>query len=397
MDTLTHALSGALVARATEPSSPRPDELPRTLRMWVGFLAAAFPDTDFVLRFLDPLTYLAAHRGVTHSIVLLPLWAVGLALLFAFAMRRRYAWKAFVGTCALGIGVHIAGDVITAFGTIVFAPFSEWRAQIPTTFIIDPYFTGIIVAGLVAGLVWKNARLPAVIGLAALTAYVGFQHLQHNRAVAVGDAYVVANKLESARTHAIPQPFSPFNWMVVVQQPREYRLAHISLTRDIPAPLPAENASWFSRINASYRPVDEARWRRVLRYGDVDPNLAEAAWSADGLARYRRFAMFPALFRIDRTPDRICVWFDDLRFKLEGRHGPFRYGACRATGPNTGVNAGRPHPARITENRSATVKDKASTVLGTGKREPEAHTASWSVYRLSKDDNGTDVLELIPE
>ena len=41
MDTLTHALSGALLARATEPASPRPDELPRALRMGVGFLAEA--------------------------------------------------------------------------------------------------------------------------------------------------------------------------------------------------------------------------------------------------------------------------------------------------------------------------------------------------------------------
>src|SRR5918996_1029650 len=62
MDTLTHALSGALLARATEPKAPRTDQLPRRLRMWVGFWAAAFPDSDFIVRFTDPLTYLARHR-----------------------------------------------------------------------------------------------------------------------------------------------------------------------------------------------------------------------------------------------------------------------------------------------------------------------------------------------
>ncbi|HJX11878.1 MAG TPA: metal-dependent hydrolase, partial [Candidatus Binatia bacterium] len=51
MDTITHALSGALLARATEPEEPRPDRLPRRARMWVGFLAAAFPDSDFALLF----------------------------------------------------------------------------------------------------------------------------------------------------------------------------------------------------------------------------------------------------------------------------------------------------------------------------------------------------------
>ncbi|HKQ31397.1 MAG TPA: metal-dependent hydrolase [Burkholderiales bacterium] len=356
MDTLTHALSGALLARASEPSAPRPDQLPRRLRMAVGFLAAAFPDTDFVLRLFDPLTYLSAHRGVTHSLLLLPLWAIGLALLFAVIVRKRYSWKAFVGTCALGIAAHIAGDVITAFGTIVFAPFSAWRAQIPATFIIDPYFTGIIVAGLVAGVVWRQSRLPAVIGLAVLAGFVGFQYWQHQRAVAVGDAYIAANKLESAKAYAIPQPFSPFNWMIVVQQPREYRLAYVSLTRDTSPPRPDHDAWWFAHIDAAYRPVHEARWQRVSRFGIDNAAFAESAWKADGLARYRDFAMFPALYRVDRTPGRVCVWFDDLRFKLEGRHGPFRYGGCRAGAED-----------------------------------------AWKIYRLGYDGNGTDLLERIPD
>ena len=48
MDTLTHALSGALLARATAPAVPRPDQLNLRLRMTTGFLSAAFPDSDFV-------------------------------------------------------------------------------------------------------------------------------------------------------------------------------------------------------------------------------------------------------------------------------------------------------------------------------------------------------------
>jgi membrane-bound metal-dependent hydrolase YbcI (DUF457 family) len=103
-----------------------------------------------MLRFIDPLTYLALHRGITHSIVLLPMWAVGLAFFFMLIARRRYSLQPFAGVCALGIAVHIISDVITSFDTMLFAPFSIWRAQLPTTFIIDPYFTSILVAGLIA-------------------------------------------------------------------------------------------------------------------------------------------------------------------------------------------------------------------------------------------------------
>lgn len=330
MDTLTHALSGALLARATGPKNPRPDQLPRRARLWVGFLAAAFPDSDFALLFLDPLTYLTTHRGVTHSIVMLPLWAALLAAAFMYLARRKYPWRAFVGVCALGIGAHIAGDVITAFGTMVLAPLSDWRAQFPTTFIIDPYFTAIIVGGLVASAYWRAARAPAAIGLALLAAYVGFQGLLYGRALAVAEAYAAGQALRDVKVEAIPQPFSPFHWLAVVIGPDDYRLSYVSLTRErIPEPPPA-GAYWFQRILAAYYPVRDALWTKVPRFGAPETaTAAEQAWYSEALAPYRRFALLPAVYRVDRRSARLCVWFQDLRFALPGRTPPFRYGACR--------------------------------------------------------------------
>ena len=331
MDTLTHALSGALLARATEPGDPRPDQLPRRTRMWVGFWAAAFPDSDFVARFIDPLTYLTTHRGITHSVVMLPLWAAGLALLFMLIVRGKYSWRAFVGVCALGIGVHIAGDVITAFGTMIFAPLSYWRAQIPTTFIIDPYFTAIIAGGLVASSVWNATRKPAVIGLLALVSYVGFQAVLHHRAVLVGEDYAAVHHLQAARVEAIPQPFSPFNWMVVIPQQDAYVMAYVSLWRSTVPQAPPVNAGWLRRVYASYYPPDSASWKRVPRFGAAsEAHLAEQVWYSKALEPYRRFALFPAVFRVDLAGGRQCVWFNDLRFALAGRSMPFRYGACRS-------------------------------------------------------------------
>jgi len=355
MDTLTHALSGALLARATEPKNPSSEQLTRRARMWVGFWAAAFPDSDFVVRFFDPLLYLTTHRGITHSVVMLPLWAAILALLFVLFFRGRYQWRAFVGVCALGIGIHIVGDVITAFGTMILAPLSDWRAQIPTTFIIDPYFTAILVAGLIASAIWKDLRRPAMIGLGVLVAYIGFQGILYMQALDVGKRYVAIGKLEGGEVEAIPQPFSPFHWMIVVSQRNTYHLSYISLVRNSVPTEPAADASWFTRIAASYRPVSAAAWTRVQRFGDqpMEAVLAEQAWRAETFARYRRFALYPAVYRVDQEPERTCVWFNDLRFALAGRDMPFRYGACRIT---TGV---------------------------------------WRVYRLLNDGNGHEILDAI--
>src|SRR2546427_4685911 len=129
MDTLTHALSGALLARATASEEPR--AIPR--RIAAGFFACAAPDLDFVFGYAGPVEYLLNHRGITHSLVLLPLWALGLSWLLAKILREPRGWRALYGISALAIAAHIAGDVITSYGTMVLAPLSDWRAAIGTT------------------------------------------------------------------------------------------------------------------------------------------------------------------------------------------------------------------------------------------------------------------------
>lgn len=353
MDTLTHALSGALLARATEPTGA--PTVPRRTRMAVMFWAAAFPDSDFVLRFIDPLTYLTTHRGVTHSVLMLPFWAVGLALLFQFLYRGRYSWRDFAVISALGIGIHIAGDVITSFGTMIFAPLSTWRAQLPVTFVIDPYFTAIILGGLLASLRWKKARAPAVIGLATLACYVGAQAILQRHAKSIGDAYVAANDIADAKVHALAQPLSPFHWLVVVEQPQRYTLSYLSLTRSEVRSTPSD-ANVLRRVYDSYRPVEKALWREVPRHGQSveDHALVRSMWGSEMFTRYLRFAMFPAVYRVDRTAERTCVRFADLRFALSGRTAPFRYAGCR--------------------NGSA---------------------GSWLMFYISNGDNGTELLHAI--
>jgi inner membrane protein len=88
MDTLTHALSGALLARATAPATPKPSTLTLGERTVVGFLAASFPDIDWIILPLSPLMFLNVHRGVTHSLLMLPVWAVILSAIFAFAFTH---------------------------------------------------------------------------------------------------------------------------------------------------------------------------------------------------------------------------------------------------------------------------------------------------------------------
>ena len=326
MDTLTHALSGALLARATAPGAAPPRSLPR--RIAAGFFAAAAPDLDFVIGYAGAVAYLENHRGVTHSILLLPLWALLLSWLLAKLLREPRGWKALYGVAALGIGAHIAGDVITGFGTIVFAPLSTWRAAIGTTFIIDLWFSGIILAGLLFSIPFYRSRWPAVAASVVLAGYVGFQYLQKQRALDFGREYARVHGIRDAVVTAHARPVSPFNWTVFVSNDAEHRFAHINLVRREKRPYQPGDG-FIAKVDSPYLPLDQAVWVPKSRYGNPPSDeLGRQAWNAPALAFFRWFADLPAFDGVSEGST--CVWFSDLRFLTPGRDVmPFRYGACR--------------------------------------------------------------------
>jgi len=64
MDQVVHSLTGYFVARVY----PRRAEVPRA-GLW-GILLANFPDVDGAARlFGPPITYILAHRTLTHAVV----------------------------------------------------------------------------------------------------------------------------------------------------------------------------------------------------------------------------------------------------------------------------------------------------------------------------------------
>ena len=329
MDTLTHALSGALIARATAAKDAPPRSIPR--RVAAGFFAAAAPDLDFLLAFVSPLLYLEQHRGPTHSFILLPLWALALSWALAKILRepdgKTAGWRALYGVTALALGAHIAGDWITSFGTMIFAPLSYARYGLGSTFIIDLWFSGIILAGLAASVFWRATRLPAVAASVVLVGYVGFQAVQKERALEYARDYARAQGLANVEFTAYPRAVSPFNWTVYASDELSHRFAHVNLARKEPLP-PAHD--FIGRMDAAFQPRAAAQWETRPRYGAsaAEQALAREAWQSPALAFMRWFAEKPAFDGLGQGST--CVWFVDLRFINPGREWvPFQYGACR--------------------------------------------------------------------
>jgi inner membrane protein len=326
MDTLTHALSGALLARATAPREEPPGSLKR--RIVSGFLVCASPDLDVVAGLLGPVAFIENHRGVTHSLVLLPLWALLYSFLLAKILREPRGWRALYGIAAMSLALHIAGDLITTYGTMILAPFSSWRAQIGTTFIIDLWFSGIIVAGLAASALRRRSRWPAAAALALLAGYVGFQYLQREKAVEFGERYAREHGIRDASVNVQPRPVSPFNWTVFVDDAETYRFANVNLDRTAPREY-REGDGFVARLDSAYEPLASARWQARARFGEgAQAALAREAWNAPAMAPFRWFAQLPAFDGVEAGSG--CVRFIDLRYAVPGRAAlPFRFGACR--------------------------------------------------------------------
>jgi inner membrane protein len=356
MDTLTHALSGALVARliAARSETPLGAALPPSFdapwrphagapKPWqlvaVGLVAGAFPDIDVLARFVSDLAYLRHHRGITHSLLMAPLWAALLAWTASWVFRptrgQPGGWKSWYVVCLAAIGVHIAGDWITQFGTMLLEPFSDRRFGLGVTFIIDLTLSGLILAGLALAAIWPRRRWPAAAALSLVVAWVGVSWVGKQEALAAGEALARERGFVGAEVQAMPRPASPFNWTVVVRDGDTYHLAHVNTRRADPLVAAADD-HFIRRFSAPYQPLAQADWEVVARFGtDVaDAALAREAWQRPEFAFYRWFAQVPTLEAVERRTDAAgieqrCAWFKDLRFGFPGRTGlPFRYGLC---------------------------------------------------------------------
>ena len=326
MDTLTHALSGALLARAILPGRlPAPSIRRATV---VCTLAAAFPDIDFILRWsADSLTYLNLHRGVTHSLVLLPLWALLLSLAFRRPMKQHLSPSGLYLLCMLGLLIHICGDVITVYGTRILVPLSPWRAAWPTTFIIDLIFTGIILSGLVLSVFFQR-RKTATLALTVLAGYVGFQGVMHGEAGDIARARALQLDLPPYQASVIPQPLSPLHWKLIVTGADEYEVAYVRLHGDNWF---GENEQhWWSRLAAAYQDPAALTWQRIPVFSGTarERALAEDLWQLPNFDGFREFAVYPAVYRVETGSERHCFWFTDLRFVVPTLTPPFRYGLC---------------------------------------------------------------------
>lgn len=220
MDNLTHSLTGALAAKIIDHTQKSPGDSAQYKQkaFWLILLCANLPDIDVVAGFFgDRIFSMQHHRGITHSILFAPVFAALPAAAFYFLFKLKN-FKALWISSLVGIFIHIFFDVITTFGTQLFAPFSTTRYALDWMFIVDPFFTGILALALFAQKITaQRKKLFVFAGSTLVLLYLSVEMINHHLAYSrVHEAMAQQGNTE-ARISALPQPLSIFRWKGLAQ------------------------------------------------------------------------------------------------------------------------------------------------------------------------------------
>jgi membrane-bound metal-dependent hydrolase YbcI (DUF457 family) len=167
MDTITHGIAGALIAKAAfrgqDMLGAKPVNRERIIT-WSLMLGAIFPDSDVLREFFshDNLLILTWHRSITHSLVCLPIFAVALAALTRWFVRWRKwdapSFGALIAVYAVGILSHILLDLVTSFGTMVWSPLKWSRPAWDLIFIVDFTLSAILLVPQMVAWVYAQEK-----------------------------------------------------------------------------------------------------------------------------------------------------------------------------------------------------------------------------------------------
>lgn len=175
MDTITHTLFGLTLYGAADKRDLQQHE--KRALFVTTLVGSQIPDSDVISRLWDTEgMYQMWHRGITHSIFLVPLFALLIYILVRLLFRVtdiRYFWWAL-----LSVFIHNTSDLFNAWGTGYFEPISDVRITFGVIPIVDFVYWGIfLVAWLVARkqeVRYKTYRY----AWAALVLYVAIQSAQ---------------------------------------------------------------------------------------------------------------------------------------------------------------------------------------------------------------------------
>lgn len=301
MDTITQITLGAAVGEAVLGK-----KIGNKAPLW-GAAFGVVPDLDILASpFISEVQALAVHRGITHSLF----FCVIAAPVFGWLLQRYYqngksTWRDWSLLVFLVLLTHVFIDVCTSYGTQILQPFSNYSFSLNSIFIIDPFFTIPLMAGVLAALFFNRTsarrRWANFLGLAVSSLYLlaGLGIKTHVNAVF--EQNFSDRQIHPQKYMTTPAPFSIFLWTgyaeesdtlyaglySVFDDDKKIQFQAVPQNKSLLEPyqnqLPVERLIWFSQGYYAAEKTSDNLIVHDLRFGRSDlwlgNNSAPFVWN----------------------------------------------------------------------------------------------------------------------
>jgi inner membrane protein len=228
MDSLTQLTFGAACGEAVLGQ-----KVGRKALVW-GSILGSLPDLDVFIPLGGPVNDFVYHRGFSHSLILLAFFSPMIAWLITKIhpdTKRYYCGWVLLSFLVLQASVLL--DLLTIYGTQILWPFDTTPMAFPVLFIIDPFFTLPVFAGVLAALVLKGKRslghrinsIGLFISLAYLAWAFGAGEFVHRRV----KEKLARQEVSYSQFISSPAPFTTLLWRVVGIEEDRYFETYFSL------------------------------------------------------------------------------------------------------------------------------------------------------------------------
>jgi inner membrane protein len=255
-------------------------------------IASNFPDIDSIAGLWGTAAYLDHHRGITHSLIGVPVFALLVSGVMYFFSEK--FWPTYA-IALISMATHPALDYLNSYGLRPLLPWSRKWFYGDAVDIIDPYLDFVLLIGILAG-AWtpRIKRGAAWVSLVLAVLYIGARVELH--AMALSKLNNQASQISGVQTSAaLPRMLNPQLWNGIIETNRTItQLPIYALREQFP---PGDRAIRLSRGPS----------------GDV---VAHAA-NAPSAAALLRFARFP-ITRVEQLSSEYRVTFFDFRFYRQG-------------------------------------------------------------------------------
>ena len=270
-----------------------------------GAIGGTIPDLDvFVGKLLynNEIDSMAFHRGFMHSFLFAILGAIafGAVVFWLYNKGKRYGMttqKDWMWLFLASIFTHPILDSFTAYGTQLFAPFSNYRVAFNNISVADPLYTLPFLVLLIVVMFLKRTsskrRLFLKLGLGVSSLYMMFTLVNKYHVHRVYKRALAEEQIDYLRFQTQPTILNNFLWYGIAETTDAYFVGFYSILDATPT---------------------VSKWHKLSKnhdlLGDMPKDLETLSWFSGGY------------YNLSETSDPNTFLYKDLRYPMMDENDP---------------------------------------------------------------------------